>query len=185
MRWALVVVLTVAYPALVYFSLGHWEPRWAALLLLGLALLRALCSQRSDPFWWWATAAAALLAACSALFNQSMPLKMYPVAVNAGLALLFGMSLVQPPSLVERIARRMEPRLNAAGVRYTRRVTQVWCGFFIVNGGLALLTALAADDRTWVLYNGFVAYVLIGALMAGEWLVRQRVRALHVAGPDS
>ncbi|WP_431256332.1 hypothetical protein ACQ86G_16375 [Roseateles chitinivorans] len=40
MRWALVVALTVAYPLLVFASLGHVEPRYLALLLLVLGLLR-------------------------------------------------------------------------------------------------------------------------------------------------
>ena len=65
---------------------------------------------------------------------------------------------------------------------YTRRVTQVWCGFFVFNGSLALLTALYASDGVWMLYNGLLAYVLMGILFAGEWLVRQRVRAVHTHG---
>ena len=42
---------------------------------------------------------------------------------------------------------------------------------------LALATALWASDKTWALYNGLIAYLLMGALFAGEWLVRGRVRA--------
>jgi uncharacterized membrane protein len=61
------------------------------------------------------------------------------------------------------------------GVIYTRKVTWAWCGFFALNGTAALVTALWASERIWALYNGLVAYVLIGLLFAGEWLVRQRV----------
>jgi len=43
----------------------------------------------------------------------------------------------------------------------------------------ALWTALYASHATWALYNGLVAYLLMGALFAGEWWVRQRVRARH------
>ncbi|MWT62322.1 DNA gyrase subunit B, partial [Escherichia coli] len=32
-----------------------------------------------------------------------------------------------------------------------------------------------ADIRLWTLWNGMIAYLLMGTLMAGEWLVRQRV----------
>jgi len=28
----------------------------------------------------------------------------------------------------------------------------------------------------WTLWNGLLSYLLIGLLMAGEWLVRQRIR---------
>ena len=37
-----------------------------------------------------------------------------------------------------------------------------------------LWTALAASDATWALYNGLIAYLLIGALVLGERLLRPR-----------
>ncbi len=46
---------------------------------------------------------------------------------------------------------------------------------FIVNGSIALFTALYGDMALWTAWNGMIAYLLIGALMAGEWLVRRRV----------
>jgi uncharacterized membrane protein len=51
-------------------------------------------------------------------------------------------------------------------------VTQVWCIFFAVNGALALVTALWASAATWSLYNGVIAYLLMGLLFAGEYGVR-------------
>lgn len=77
--------------------------------------------------------------------------------------------------MVERLARIREPQLSPAGVRYTRKVTKVWCGFFICNGAVALFTVLYVDLRLWTLWNGMLSYILMGTLMAGEWLVRQRV----------
>lgn len=179
MRAALLWLLTAAYPLLVWLGLARAQPRDVALLLAGLALLRAL-GQRGKPqatLWWWVAGAAALLAALAALLNQSLPLKLYPVLVNASLLGLFGLSLWQGPPVVERLARLTEPDLDERGQRYTRRVTQVWCGFFVVNGGLALATALWADEKTWALYNGLIAYLVMGTLMGGEWLLRQRLRA--------
>ena len=52
----------------------------------------------------------------------------------------------------------------------------------IITGSLALLTALYASDRAWMLYNGLLAYVMMGVLFAGEWLVRRRVKAAHAHG---
>ena len=52
-----------------------------------------------------------------------------------------------------------EPDLDARGQAYTRRVTQVWCGFFVLNGSLALATALWASEEIWALYNGLIAYL--------------------------
>jgi uncharacterized membrane protein len=107
--------------------------------------------------------------------NALGPLKLYPVLVNAVMLALFAASLRWPPSAVERMARLRHPDLPPRGVAYTRRVTWVWCGFFVANGALALITALWASERVWSLYNGLIAYVVMGVLFAGEWLVRQRV----------
>ena len=116
------------------------------------------------------------------MFNQALPLKLYPALINAVLLVVFAASLAFPPTAVERIARLSEPDLPPSGVAYTRRVTQVWCGFFVLNGALALATALWMSDRAWALYNGLIAYGLIGLLFGVEWLVRQRVRAGHRHG---
>jgi uncharacterized membrane protein len=174
---ALAVLLTLLYPLLIYLGLGRVEPRWLALLLAALAVLRALSSAR--PWWWAAAAGAGLLAGLSMLGNSLLPLKLYPPLVSLVLLGVFAASLLFPPPLVERIARLQEPDLPAHAVRYTRRVTEVWCGFFVINGGISLLTALYASEALWALYNGLVSYLLIGLLFAAEWLVRQRVRAAH------
>ena len=100
-----------------------------------------------------------------------------PLADACALLAFFALSLWQGPPVVERLARLQEPELDARAIAYTRRVTQVWCAFFLLNGGVALATALWASDATWALYNGLIAYGLMGALMGVEWLVRQRVRA--------
>ena len=67
-------------------------------------------------------------------------------------------------------------RLTDRAVRYTRRVTQLWCLFFIANALIISLLALYAPLAWWTLYTGLIAYLLMGLLFAGEWLVRQRVR---------
>jgi uncharacterized membrane protein len=174
------VALSVAYPLVVYWAMGRFEPRWLAVLLLVLALLRAAATRQA--VWLAAAAGAAVLAGLATVFNQALPLKLYPALINAVMLLVFGASLVFPPSAVERIARLTEPDLPPAGVAYTRRVTQIWCGFFVFNGTAALVTALWMSDRAWALYNGLIAYGLIGLLFGGEWLVRQRVKASHRHG---
>lgn len=183
MRWALVLALTAAYPLIVYFSLGHVEPRYLAVLLLVLGGLRWLAGGAQLVHARWVALAALLLAAGTALLNASLPLKLYPVLVNLVLLVIFGLSLVRGPTVAERLARLHEPELDARGQAYTRRVTQVWCGFFVVNGGIALATALWASEATWALYNGLIAYGLIGTLMGGEWLLRRHLRARYARLP--
>lgn len=121
-----------------------------------------------------------LLCALALALDVTMPLKLYPVGVNATLLAVFTWSLWHPPPIIERIARLREPALPPAGVAHTRRVTRVWCGFFAINGLVALWTATAASDRTWAIWNGFISYVLIGLLLLGEWCVRRRLMASDV-----
>jgi uncharacterized membrane protein len=180
MRWALVLALTAAYPLLVFASLGHVEPRYLALLLLVLGLLRVTAGGGAVQAR-WLVAAALALAGLTALLNQSLPLKLYPVLVNVAMLTVFAASLARGPSVVERLARLTDPHLPPEAIAYTRRVTQVWCGFFLLNGGIALITALWASERVWALYNGLIAYGLMGLLMGVEWLVRRRVRARMAA----
>lgn len=173
-KWGL-GLLTLSYPIVIYLGLQHFSPRVMALALVALALLRAGTSRQAG----WR--AMALLAGGLALVvmasGHALPLKLYPVLVNVAMLGVFGWTLRHPPSLVERLARLREPDLPPSGVAYTRRVTQAWCLFFVCNGTIAAITAFAASDRIWALYNGAIAYGLIGTMFAGEWLVRQRVRA--------
>lgn len=166
------VLATLLYPLAIWLGLARFEPRWLALFLLSLALLRAFASR--EPVWLFAAGGALVLVAATFVLNSGLPLKLYPVLVNAVLLAVFAASLWKPPSVIERLARLRHPDLPPEGVRWVTNVTRVWCGFFVLNGGIALWTALRASDAAWALYNGGIAYVLIGALLAGEWLLRPR-----------
>jgi len=96
--------------------------------------------------------------------------------VNAVLFSVFAYSLYRGTPVIERLARLSEPDLPPHAVRYTRKVTAVWCGFFVLNGSLALYTATQTSMAFWALYNGCLAYLLIATLFAGEWLVRRELR---------
>lgn len=157
---------------MIYFSLGHIEPRWIALLLLSVAVFRALASQ--DKFWRYAAVVAFLLALLSMCLNHATPLKLYPVIVNATLLCVFAISLSHPPSVIERFARLQNPLFPNEAIAYTRKVTIIWCVFFMFNGSIALFTALYASDQVWALYNGLISYCLMGVLFVGEWLVRPK-----------
>ncbi|MBI3285456.1 MAG: hypothetical protein HYZ65_11510 [Burkholderiales bacterium] len=172
------VVLTVLYPLVIWFGQGQVEPRWLAGMLL-LAAATRLPTVKLSRVARWSAACALLLAACAVWANALLPLKLYPVLVNAVLLAGFGYSLAVPPSMVERFARLREPDLPSAAIAYTRRVTQVWCVFFIVNGAIALGTALWASQAIWSWYTGVIAYVLMGLLFGIEYLVRLRFKRLH------
>ena len=150
----------------------------AALLAVLLLRLRALLTRPRTPGSTAATlsaAAGALLCAVSLVQGGPTAMLYYPVAVNALLLALFALSLLTPHSAVELLARLRHPDLDEHGVRYTRHVTAAWCIFFILNGALALLTCLHGDLQVWAIYNGVLAYILIGVMFAAEYLVRRSV----------
>ena len=103
-------------------------------------------------------------------------LRFYPVIVNGTFLGVFAWSLVSGMPVIERMARVTEPDLPDHAVPYARKVTVMWCLFFLLNGLVALYTALWASFEVWAWYNGAFAYALMAALFAAEWLVRQRVR---------
>ncbi|CAI0956509.1 Predicted membrane protein [Serratia ficaria] len=168
------------YPLAVWLGLTRWGEAILAPLLAVVFTLRlvALRSRLRQQLWLGKALAwvGILLAFASWGLQQTHWLLYYPVLVNLLLLGLFASSLYSPPTVIERLARLTEPQLDAAGVAYTRRVTQVWCGFFTINGAVALATCLSGDIALWTLYNGGISYLLIGALMGIEWIVRKRIR---------
>jgi uncharacterized membrane protein len=168
----------LAYPLLIYFGLQLLEPRYVAILLGAVLLLRRRRDMHKLMTGLSRLDRAILLcllafAAVTATTNSELLLRLYPAAVSSGVLLLFAVSLHTPPSMVERFARLQQPDLPPEGVRYTRRVTQIWCIFLAANALTALYTALFASRDAWALYNGLIAYVLMGLLFAGEWIVRK------------
>jgi uncharacterized membrane protein len=172
------VLITLLYPLLVWLGHGEVEPRMLAGVLVLAALMRIHALGKGKMALLWLAGALAL--ATAAMWgNAWMPLKLYPVLVNAVMLGVFGYSLLVPPSLIERFARMQDPDLPSYAVLYTRRVTQAWCLFFFINGAIALATALWASPVIWSLYNGVIAYVLMGCLFGGEYLIRLRVKRIH------
>jgi uncharacterized membrane protein len=119
------------------------------------------------------------LIACIWLMGSDSGLKLYPVMINLSLLFVFAASLFAKQSIIERLARIKEPDLPEPAVIYTRHVTQAWCVFFSINGLISFWTVLQSNQQIWLIYNGMIAYLLMGVMFVGEWLIRQRVRAQH------
>ena len=174
----LTVLITLLYPLAIWLGHGQVEPRLLAGILLLAALTRLPAFKASKIARWW-LGGALLLAAIAVWANALLPLKLYPVLVSAVMLGVFGYTLITPPSMVERFARMRDPDLPTAAIAYTRRVTQVWCGFFAINGAIALVTALWAAPAAWSIYNGVISYLLMGVLFGGEYLTRRYFKRRH------
>ena len=87
---------------------------------------------------------------------------------------LFATSL-QPgrEAVITILARRSRGYLPTEVVRYTRRVTQAWCWFFVAQllGSLVLL--LFAPLQVWSLFINLCNLPLIGVMLCAEYVYRQ------------
>lgn len=171
-------LLTVSYPLWVYFGMKNGNSGTPLLLLAGIGLLHAFRVIRGERASWLWIAICILLLLWSAIQDSPLGFKFYPVTINLGMFFLFAHSLFNPPSMIERFARLAEPDLPAAAIPYTRKVTMIWCGFFVINGSISLMTIFASAEA-WALYNGLISYLLIGALLGGERLFRRYYRRHH------
>ena len=116
-------------------------------------------------------ASAAFFALC-ALFSGGALAYLYPLIINFSLAVLFALSLRSTPAIT-RLALLKQPALNERGRAYTRKLTEIWLGFFVLNGLLSAVLLLPRDKIYWSVYCGAISYVLIGALIGGEMIFRK------------
>lgn len=170
-------LLLAAYPVAVYVGLTRFSARGLG-LVLAVMLLPGLVSKvraarREDlvvalrlPL------SILLLLALAAISNDARFVFALPVLINLVLLAQFAGSLRGTP-LVERFARMQQPELGIAQVAYCRSVTKVWCGFFVLNALTSAGLALWAPLSWWTLYNGLLAYGLMGLLGASEYVVRK------------
>ncbi|MCH1919503.1 hypothetical protein L9G15_08675 [Shewanella sp. A3A] len=168
----LTVLLLLAYPVAVYFGLQYLPGNVVALVLAALLLLRLALQRQQVKAMLLPIVLGVLLTLGSAIAKQQHWLLFYPLLINVTMLVLFASSLRKPPCMVERLARLAEPDLPETARPYLRKVTGLWCGVFVINGAAAAYTALYSSMQAWTLYNGFIAYLLIGALAGGEWLYR-------------
>lgn len=116
-------------------------------------------------------ASAAFFALC-ALFSSGTLAYLYPLIINFSLAALFALSLRSTPAIT-RLALLKQPGLNEHGRAYTRKLTEIWLGFFVLNGLLSAALLLPRDKIYWSVYCGAISYALIGVLIGGEMIFRK------------
>ncbi|MCF8482369.1 MAG: hypothetical protein K9H25_18245 [Rhodospirillum sp.] len=182
----LLALVGVCYPVLVYFGLSAFSPRVLLTALVILVLVRALLfllARKATPTL--ITLAIAVVLTAVGWVAEPLAIRLYPVAVSLTMALIFTLTLVRPPPMIERFARQRDPTLDAFGQRYTRTLTKVWIGFFLVNASIAGWTVAFGSLEQWTLYNGILSYLLIGLLFFGEWPIRRIIRRRAAARGDT
>ena len=181
----LFAVVGLAYPLLVYAGLSLFEPR----VLVGVAAV-ALVVHIAAGWRRWrgedvARAAVpvvlvAVVLATTAFLNDGRVFLFVPALVNAAMLAAFAKSLAHGPSMIETFARLSHPEMPASRGPYLRALTWVWCAFFVGNIAVSTALALWSTVAAWALYNGVIAYGLVGVLLAGERIYRYwRFRGYH------
>jgi uncharacterized membrane protein len=169
---AIFFVLIALYPVIVYIGIQHLPIGFFGTMLALLLLFRASVMRSAERHVILPVLIVHMAySAITALSGSQQLLLWYPALVNFSLCLLFALSLRDSESFLLRLVRAKNIKLSVYGPAYLNRLTAVWAVFFLLNGSLAILTG-AISLKTWALYNGFIAYLLIGALMGGELLFR-------------
>lgn len=169
------ILLSIAYPFVVFWGLQSNNIQALIAIFLTLLLSR-FCLAKLWQERAILTVMAALFTALIFFSETSTALKLYPVMINLSLFTVFMLSLYSSESVIEKLAKFREPDLPAEAIVYTRQVTIAWCFFFLINASIAAMTVFFMSSQAWMLYNGVIAYVLIGLMFSIEWLIRQRVR---------
>ena len=99
----------------------------------------------------------------------------YPVIISGLMLIIFGGSLFDSQTVIERLARLKTPDLPPQGVLYTRNVTKVWVVFFIFNIIVSTSLILLEYYQFWALFTGVISYILMGIIMGVEYCIRQIV----------
>ena len=112
--------------------------------------------------------------------QKTIFIKLYSVAISLIFLVSFGSTLFFEPNIIFRFATLMDKTIKGSSFEkqvesYCRKVTIVWCCFFILNGSISVWTAFFASDRIWSIYNGGISYAIMGMIFAVEFIIRKKV----------
>jgi len=175
----ILAIIVIAYPFVIYFGLMHFEFWQVSLFIIAIALMRLLLikNQTSQYFKIGFVGAVLLLifASLALILKQQVWFKVYPIVISLSLLYFFAASLWTEKSMIQRFAEIREKNITPEKQSYMIKLTQVWCGFFIFNALVSSYTMLFSSDKHWMLYNGFISYVLMGVLGLSELIYRYTV----------
>jgi uncharacterized membrane protein len=171
-----VVYCILAYPVLVHLSVLAGSPPLAGLALVALYCgftYRALAQRRA-----WAWLALPLVAAAAAwlvhLDAQRYALALPPIVLPAAMALWWAPTLrAGRTPFVTQIARTLRGELSPEHAAYTRGVTVMWVGVFVLLALAAAATALWGSPSLWSHVTNLFSPLLIGLVFAVEYAYRR------------
>ena len=194
----LFVILSILYPVVVFSCLVIFRvpTKVFSLFIVFIALVyllmatgkardgeKSLSARLRQNIKFLVSAGLLLLAGLVCLATgQTLFIKLYPVLMNVIFLFTFGSTLFFLPNICFRFACLSDKKLASSMIarrveKYCFKVTLIWCVFFVLNGSVALYTVFSKNDKMWSLYNGGIAYFLMGLLFAVEFIVRKVVNS--------
>lgn len=169
-------LISIAYPVLIYTGIKYQVLNYLIVFIAFVFFIRFLCTRKVNSTIAIASKYSLVgsIALCifSLVFKKLELMLYYPVLVNAVLFIVFAASLFTDKPVITVLAMLKEKELPPFALLYTRRLTVFWSAFFVLNGLIALYTAIINDLNIWTLYNGLISYILIGIIFVAEFILR-------------
>jgi len=165
--------LAVVYPFLVYYGLNQYGPSAFAILLFVLLVVRVVVKgSYHEPSQWLQLVFIGAFCLAVMLLNSEMLLRYYPVLMSVGFSALFAYSLRSKTSLIERFAKMAGQDYPEEAISYMRNLTKVWAVLLFINALISAYTACCLSLKYWTLYNGLLAYFVLGGFALIELIYR-------------
>ncbi len=181
MRAVLQTIGMIFYPLLVHLLILYGVPAVAVagLVVTSLVYFYTMLHLRTGPrarfAWVGVYALLAVVGVLNLLTDTVYALYLPPLLINAGLMTVFGLTLRRDSMpLIERLMRMEYPggALPAALVRYARRLTHLWVGFFAAVVLVSLALAVSAPLELWSLFANVLSYLFAMLLFLAQYAWR-------------
>jgi uncharacterized membrane protein len=177
----LVALVVTSYPVAMHLLLtsGHWPATTLLMALLPFAVLPLTLLKAGQLGW--SLLSASLLIAISAsrwdamLQNPSWVYLLQNIAMECLMGWGFCRTLLPGHEpLISQFARRIHGTdYSPAVATYTRQVTWAWTLYFVVVGVISSILFVSAPLAVWSWFVNFGAFILLGFMFAGEYVVRR------------
>lgn len=108
-------------------------------------------------------------------YTNLIIVKYYPVIINFILFCIFFGSTFRKETVIQQMAKLMEPNIKPKALEYTRNLTYVWSVFMLINFIISFVTVFLSE-KCWAIYNGFLSYLFVGVFFIIEYIVRMKFK---------
>ncbi len=176
----IMALVAIIYPILIYFGISKFSINTVSGLVFvfgvirfALVLIAEKDSQIADKLKQLITPAIIIMIAILSFLSSSHGwFQLYPILVSGSLLSLFYRSLFAEKTIIQYYAEKTKKKFTDFEIHYIRKVTKVWCLFFIINMIISFITWQYFSLKIWTLYNALISYLLMGSLFILEFAYR-------------